>query len=212
MRFIQHLNESSPQLEIPSNIFNDEIHKNCKQYLKLIKGLDPMARGMYSYYEFGIKDVRKDRHPYGMSNKTANEFNKWLASQGHTRRDISVLCTSNTKSAELFGRINWIFPKDRIKSYTWVDTDDVNTYGANGWQPNTISAGLIQSEGGELSTYSQLAIDELSKPFPDFFHTNYLFRKAHAKGYEMWIDCDKYYYVSMSYHKWNKNKQIITTT
>ncbi|MCK5015586.1 MAG: hypothetical protein KAS32_00825, partial [Candidatus Peribacteraceae bacterium] len=160
----------------------------------------------------GIKDVRKDRTPYGMSKDEADYLNKWLGSNGHARRDQSVLCTANKQHVELFGNGYMIFPLDTIKKYTWFEGSDINIeQDRTGWEQMTVPAWMSVS-GGDSYVGGELAdqvMSKLTKPFDKFFHTNKGFDTAHKKGYEMWIDCKQYIFVDADWHDWDKTKQVL---
>lgn len=212
MRLSQYINEGHEEFPFGEDI-NESIHKNCKQYLKLIKGLNPLYRGMDAPYDIGIKDVRKDRTPFGMNVDEALVLNHMLQKNGHARRDKSVMCTSDDDHLELFGHPYLIFPLDRIKKYTWFDGPDVNMEGHSGWTDSTIPAWVASVVGpNDWTDWSgnnvDHVLDKLEKPVEKFFTTNKGFNRAHKHGYEMWIECDKYYYVDTHLSKWDKNKQM----
>jgi hypothetical protein len=203
MRLKQHINET-----IDFDNINVLIHKNCKQYLKLIGHHKPLFRGMESEPYIGIKDVRKDRKPYGMSSEEADYLNAWLQKNGHARRDQSVICTSDGDHVDIFGEPYYIFPLDHIAKYTWFHSPDMNMEGDAGWDYNTIMAWKLTTNG-EYIVNSNI-LDRLKMPFEDFFTTNKEFNYAYDHGYEMWIDCDKYYYVMAGgWCKWDVVKQMV---
>jgi hypothetical protein len=215
MRLKQHINEAQGD-EFPSgDDINTAIHNDCKQYLKLIRGVYPMYRGMYGEYNLGTKKVRKDRKPFGMSNNDASLLNKMLQKNGHARRDKSVMCTSNATHLELFGDPFFIFPKDKLKKYTWFEGKDINMdYDVTGWQEETIEAWIEVSkptsqQDPHIAPYYRM-LDKLKKPFEEHFYTNKGFKTAHRNGWEMWIECDEYYYASIFEFKWNKSRQSLS--
>jgi hypothetical protein len=210
MRLRRHINESE---EFDLDNINSLIHKNCKQYLRLISGKTPLLRGMKSERLddpfVGIKDVRKDRMPFGMSPTEANFLNDWLQKNGHARRDKSVICTSDKEHIEVFGDSYMIFPLDPIKKYTWLHSQDMNLDGDVGWEWSTLMS-WMKNEKGEATDIQKNTLSRLKMPFSDFFTTNNEFKYAYDRGYEIWIDCDKYYYVGTK-SKWNTSKQEVYT-
>jgi len=204
-----YLNESRDK-QISTTLMNGLIHENCKSYLKLIKGLLPMYRGMSTKHISGEKTVRKNRKPLGMSVKEANMSNKWLEENGHARRDKSVLCTSSTKHLELFGSRCFIFPLNPIVKYTWIDAEDINIADfTTGWGVGLLKD-YLTNQRGVVNLDAEHRVSNAKKDVPDYFHTNNLFRKAHTKGYEMWIECSSYYYVTDFIVKWGVNQQIFS--
>lgn len=219
MRLTQELNEAkTPAYEIMDlEDFNDRIQNNCKSYLKLIKGKMPMVRGMSRVETsngeayIGMKMVRKDRKPYGMSTGEADAINKMLQMNGHARRDRSVLCTSNIDHVDMFGVAYHIWPKDKMR-YTWIETEDINLDSAGEWSGETVDAWYNISKVDVTSKlhdrYSDV-LSDLTKPFEEYFHTNKGFNTAYNKGYEMWFETDAFYFARASLYYWHKNKQIV---
>jgi len=206
MRLKRHIIEGVEEIDL--NSINSLIHKNCKQYLKLLGHRKPLFRGMESQPHTGIKDVRKDRYPYGMSKEEADYLNAWLQKNGHARRDQSVMCTSDSDHIDIFGEPYYIFPLDPITKYTWFWSQDMNMDGDAGWQHNTLYAWKLTTNGEYI--VSDAILDKLKMPFEDFFTTNKDFNYAYDHGYEMWIDCDKYYFVMAGgWSKWDAVKQRV---
>lgn len=188
---------------------NDIIHQECKTYLKLIKGLKtPFYRGMYTNgITVGRKQVRKDRNPYGMAKNEAEVLNKMLGANGHARRDKSVMATSDLDHIEMFGNPFYIFPTDRMK-YTWVETSDMNMDGANGWQQETLTSWADIQITGPHHHHTEV-LDELYKPFEQWFHTNTGIREAYNNEYEIWFESKDYIFAKVGLWRWNKAKQIL---
>ena len=197
MRFQEHINEDVVKLSLEE--MNDLIQKNCKPYLKLIKGKDPMSRGMYTGGGSGEKDVRKDRKPKGMSGVEAKLLNTWLQKNGHNRRDQAVICISDPTRIALFGAEYRIFPKKNI-SYTYIDAHDANQYTTDsGWNPNML---MWLREPDELYAFR--------KPFDEYFHTDKGWDNMYRKKYECWIKCKSYYFIQVNqYWEWNAYKQEV---
>lgn len=212
MRLRQHLNEAY-QSEIYKEYINDNIHTHCKQYLKLIKGKNPLYRGIDVFWDSGIKDVRKDRRPFGMEIDEADYLNDWLQKNGHMRRDKSVMAISNPEDLDLFGEPYHFFPLDPIKGYTWAETKDLNMVDQRtGWSDFTVRAWKMK-KNNEISIDDEWVfrmegeLKGLKKPFEDYFHTNKGFNTAYKNGYEIWFNCVRYYFVTTNI-PWDKNKQI----
>ncbi len=207
MRLKRHITEGVEELDLDN--INTLIHKNCKQYLKLIGHRKPLFRGMDGNPEVGIKDVRKDRQPFGMSNEEADFLNAWLQKNGHARRDKSVMCTSDGEHVDTFGEPYYIFPLDPITKYTWFWSQDMNVEGDAGWNWDTLYA-WMKDQMGKASNIQKSTLKKLKMPFEDFFTTNKEFNYAYDHGYEMWIDCDKYYFVlAGGWSKWDTVKKMV---
>lgn len=187
MRLQRHINERVSF--ISSEDINEAIHKNCKPYLKLIKGKNTLWRGLDTDLNMGEKQVRKDRYPYGMTRKEADHINNWLGKNGHNRRDQSVLCTSDRGWAETFGQEYMIFPVGKF-SYTWLKAQDANMD----------------------DMYTGWSTDHLWAPpeiLEKYFTTDKGFDTAYTKMYELWINCKSYYYAWWQVGVWDKRAQII---
>ena len=157
----------------------------------------------------GIKDVRKDRVPFGMSSEEAKVLNDWLQKNGHARRDQSVMCTSDSSHIETFGDPFMIFPLDPISKYTWFWSQDMNIDGDAGWEWRTLPS-WVKDKKGEATDIQKNTLSRLDMPFEDFFTTNSNFRKAYSSGYEIWFDCKQYYYVTAgAWLKWDTVKQMV---
>lgn len=219
MRLVQHINEMDKRLLYGD--MNELISKNCKQYLNLIKGKMPLYRGMKSRHDYGVKDVRKDRKPFGMTDDQANILNKMLEKDGHARRDQSVLCSPDIDHVEMFGDdICYMFPLDKIKKYTWMEAKDMNM-DDDGWSQDVMS--LIEYEATKhlydyededdmirryVKVNAWAARKILKKPVEEHFHTNTGFNTAYNKGWEFWFDCKQYYYVKVNHtNGWNHKTQ-----
>lgn len=209
MRLYKFLNEKDI-LDLYDQVqeFNDNVKKYCKPYLRLIKGKEPLVRGMSPKGDqfIDVQNVRKNRIPFGMTDSEANALNNWLEQNGHNRRDKSVMC-KNAKDPNkllLFGTsVCYIFPIGNI-SYTFIRADDANLEDKRtGWDYDAITDHLIADEN---PNYLKLSFEE-------YFVTDRSFDDAYWNHYEIWINCDKYFYVNMSKleilkSKWDGNKQI----
>lgn len=211
MRLQQHISESRSK-EIPFDGINELIHKNCKKYLSLIKGREPLYRGMDNEPSLGLKSVRKDRRPYGMTKLEAAHLNNWLEKDGHARRDRSIMATSNKDNVRMFGESYYVFPLDPIVKYTWVETADINLDDDQGWHSMMVPAWIVLDGGIPKNTlmsddYAQKVTKNLKKPFEDHFHTNEGWKTAVKKEYEMWIECNEYYFARTDLFHWGYKKQ-----
>jgi hypothetical protein len=162
------------------------IMKNCKHYLGLLRGKDPLVRGMKIYVgEGGLgvlwkRSVRQDRRSRMSGPKGRVVINKFLEEYGHVRRDKSVIASSK-------GRVEFkpwyrIYPIGRF-DYSWVRSRDFN-FDEGSWP------------GDSLAWMEQ---DELFKVLIDQdgmgnIVTNKRFGVAYDKKYEIWMDCKEYYF------------------
>jgi len=199
MRFKQYITEGMVSgLENGVSI-NKTLHSKCKYYLSLIKGNNPLYRGMDEDSE-GIKKVRQDRKSLGMFQWTADKLNEWLKKHGHVPRDKSVFLTSDYHNAVDFGSPYMIFPIGKF-NYTWIEAKDINID-----DPRTkwyYDDYLEKFEN--YKKYSDRDRDKLLK----FFNTNKGFYIPYNNGYEIWMDCKEYYYFGTMEYVWFKKEQKI---
>ncbi len=206
MRLQQHINEGYSVYKKSLFELNKDLKIQCRSYLKLIKGKIPLYRGMTVHMDVGVKDVRQHRTSLGMDQKIADKFNAWLQENGHTRRDNSVMTSSNKKQTDLFGtNIYYIFPIGKF-DYTWIKSNDVNI-GYKDWDPI-----FLQSLFGEDKYEKWLAKQlypgqDIDKNFDNFFTTNKQFDIAYKMGYEIWMNSKQYYFVNIDDYIWDENKQ-----
>jgi len=209
MRFKQYLQERLKPKEVPTlDEINSIIQKDCKPYLKLLKGKEPLYRGVNSPDVFGKKNTKKDRIPRGSSNYEFGFINQWLIKNGHNnRKDNIMICTSDYKRAQRFGIVCYVFPIGKI-SYTWIDAKDFNE---NNWSTGWYSTFIIDylenvdfnlnnfEDNPSMKEYEKNYNYKMSKPFADYFHTDENFNTAYEKGYEIWFKCKSYYYIMLDY-------------
>lgn len=226
MRLNRFLTEERTLYET-DDLFND-IKKKCKPYLGLLKGKEPLFRGLHDLagtrttttdIGFGIKKVHKNRKPKGTPEKEFKLLNKWLEGNEHCRRDKSISVTADEITADFFGHNSWVFPIGKF-DYSWVKSPDMNHankntgYFVNKWsltdpeKQATISEFLFAYYSGTLDVRTKQA--NLSH----FITTNKGFDEAYRKGYEIWIDCKEYYYVLVKSRagppfKWKELKNMI---
>ena len=148
------------------------------------------------------KEVRKNRKPRGMDKLTFKKFNTWLLKNGHNKRDESFSVGNPTKvNMSIFGPLYYVFPIGKF-SYSWAETQDINKYDTRtGWGSLTVD-----------SFFDPIVDDyhsELEKPFEEYFYTDTGIKKAYDNGYELWINCKKYYYFKIDPELiyWNKKNQ-----
>ena len=218
MRLQHYINEGIDTDEDMINDLNGILKNDCKPYLKLIKGKDPLYRGMYientlgnqildtTSRDVGIKNVRQDRNPKGTNKTTFKKMNTWLAGNQHNRRDDTVLCTTDDVWASGFASLYYIFPIGKI-SYTWIDSKDFNRNSKEtGWRGG---APDMYMDNDERSNPYNPVLSKLKKPFPKYFHTDTDFNTPYKKGYEIWIKCDSYYYVYVDLNiVWDEKYQV----
>lgn len=201
MKFYKYLNEQTYIKEAIE--INDLIYSNCRPYLRLIDQLDGklIKRGLDVTESFGEKRVRKDRRPLGMSYDIFKLFNEWLEKNGHNRRDQSVSVSSNTN--ELFGKEYYFFPIGDF-SYSWLESQDVNMDDRRtGWYMDAVAEFFDDPYNFDRDIHYRL-----DKPFADYFHTDRGISRAYDKGFEMWFNCDMYYYVDPVYYEWDNKEKI----
>jgi len=211
MRYNKYINEQTRSLKGFSLFeLNKRISEECKPYLRLIKNKHPLYRGMDISYSIGIKDVRQNRRPLGMTSEIAKNFNKWLSKNGHVRRDQSVILTSDKYHSESFGEnVFHIFPIGKF-NYTWIKTKDVNISDTKKWDSTYLTAMFADLEQQKylIWLFNQVYPDfDKEKVFSSFFHTNKGFNIAYDKGYELWMNPKQYYFVNVDSHMWDNSKQ-----
>jgi hypothetical protein len=163
-----------------------KIRSNCSHYLGLLRGRDPLVRGMKIYVgEGGLgvlwkRQVRQDRQSRMASLDKSKLINEFLERFGHVRRDHALIASSK-------GRVEFkpwyrIYPIGRF-DYTWVRSSDWN-YSEGKWPGNMILHGEF---------------DEVLKVLEDQdgvgnIVSNKRFGVAYDKKYEIWMGCKEYYF------------------
>lgn len=204
MRLKTYITEAGTKISA-EELFAD-IKKKCKPYLTLLKGKQPLFRGLHDPSAakvtepfgigYGIKKVRKDRTPKGTLEKDFKILNKWLAGNGHARRDQSISVTAAYDAVSFFGKPSWVFPIGKF-DYSWVKAVDFN-YGNEKIGFHVYSFDIQQATIYEfLRAYYNGTLDSRTKKadLAQFITTNKEFIEAYRKKYEIWIDCKEYYYV-----------------
>ena len=194
MRLLRHLNEEitdnvlSPQ-ELAENIAGT-ILKDCKSYLKLLGGKEPLFRGMFSEHKgqlvFGERKTRAKRISLGgIPKELYDKVNDWLKENGHIRRDAhTVIGTSDEGHVKIFGTPTWMFPIGKV-NYTWVESSDWNIPNSK-WRPQELFID-IRNNGEEVD------MDKYNK----LLHTNKGFSTAYIKEDEIWFKTKSYYYIEL---------------
>lgn len=224
MRLRQYINEAknimyksqvTPIISpIPEDFYRD-IKKDCKEYLNLVNRYNAkFYRGMCDTHDFGRKSIRKDRLPHGMSKEKSENLNKFLISNGHADRSKSLLATSNKKYSMNFGRPFIIYPVGEFK-YTWINKKDINIH--EDWDDLEIFALNMVSLNKPFydeeflwwleRKFNVKNIEEkdrfekkLGSIIKGMFTTNKGIEIAFKNAYEIWFECNNYYY-EFSGHK-----------
>jgi len=206
MRLYKYINEQTKKIDDLDWLehVNKIIHKDCGPYLRVINNREPLLRGMNATEPYGSKRVRKDRKPQGMLMDEFIAFNKWLEERGHNRRDKSFSATS-TSHVALFGNPYFVFPIGKF-SYTWLKAKDINMpHKPTKWDHNHFTQYLL----GRIKEK-----DTKMKDIESYFVTDRAIKVAIRNGFEIWINCDVYYYVTAEWnggplpYYWNDRKQI----
>jgi hypothetical protein len=232
MRLQQYITESTT-MEIESVYeLNKLIHKDCKPYLSLIGNRKPLYRGMVEDVKIGVKSVRQDRRPLGMTDLVAKQFNKWLKKNGHVPRDKAVFATSDKDAVDMFGKVFYFFPIGKF-NYTFIRSEDANIEDPEtGWHHDLLDIMFPTPTGSNFYDISDFIKynyklsddcyslgDNIIRPaslkgkmscienaFKKYFVTNKNFNEAYKKRYEIWFDCKKYYFVNEDYFLWMNGK------
>ena len=204
MRLTQYINESDNIRDDFIEILNVNelsilIKRNCKPYLKLLKGRTPLFRGMEKMSNpVGIKKQRKDRTTKLMTKNLLTIVNKYLKEKNLPLRTESMICTSDENRARNFFGSNtyFVFPKDNFK-FAMVRSSDINFSSSNfKWDVTELSHMAFK--------YSVEQDDEIYNKIISMLdygldgNSQKAFDEAYEKKYEMWFDCNEYYYVKVS--------------
>lgn len=182
------------------------IKRNCKPYLKLLKKREPLFRAMQFYDgNIGLWKVRKNRNPKMMTNDLFKILNQYLKKRELPLRSKSMICTSDEHHTRTFGGDTFfVFPKGNFK-FAMVKSNDIN-YSRSMWDLSELSKLAFEylkykdnNDLDRLYTLFDISIDGNSQK---------AFDEAYKNGYEMWFDCDSYYYVRLN-SEYNKIHGII---
>lgn len=194
MKFKSWLNENDIDVE-PE--FLDKIKKDCQPYLKLLKKSNvksPLFRGMNNRDFFGEEMVRKNRQPSGTSPYYFPLINKLLKKKGFPSRSESIIATFDKSHVSIFGSPYFIFPKGNFK-YAYFKGTDFN------WISNRASPGDLEWKFSEIVKgrgFESIEKDTevINKSIDILMVNNKNLLDAYKKGYEIWVDCNEYYYIS----------------
>jgi len=232
MRLQQFITESTT-VEIENvHELNKLIHKDCKPYLSLIGNRKPLYRGMVEDAKIGVKSVRQDRRPLGMTGQVAKQFNKWLKKNGHVPRDKAVFATSDKDAIDMFGKVFYFFPIGKF-NYTFIRSEDANIEDPEtGWHHDLLDIMFPTPTGSNFYDISGFIKynykpsddcyslgDNIIRPaslkgkmscienaFKKYFVTNKNFNEIYKEGYEIWFDCEKYYFANEDHYLWMNGK------
>lgn len=224
MRLKHYLNESLFTEEDFENISEImlKIKNDCQYFLNQSKGA-PLFRGM-KYFKgtphFGTSKVRKDRMPSGTPKWLSDDLNKWLIKNGHADRRKSLITSTHFSHCTFFGNTYVIFPKGKFK-YSWCETEDFNSFknmygehtydGNSNWDVASLYGGLaypdkkfedtlyVDQPNGRIKNKEQAV--EILKNHNKMIHTNKNLKDAIKWKYEVWVDCDEYYYIDFYKYK-----------
>ena len=193
MRLIQYINEDTNINTTLPELY-ELLKKDCKKYLKLLKGRTPLYRSMKSSNFVGIKKQRKNRRTQ-MITSLLVIVDKYLKEKNLPLRTESMICTSNKNIRAIFGKdAYFIFPKDNFK-FAIIRSSDMNFSSLN-WNVDKLSDLATDYKNtpnkkiyNEIISMLDWGIDGNSQS---------AFDEAYNKEYEMWFDCDEYYYVSVN--------------
>lgn len=166
-----------------------EIRENCSEFLSEIqRPANAVYRGFKKLPNTLTKIEVRDRQPKG-DQKLFTLINKWLSSNGLTRRDHAVFVTSDLTAASRFGTPYVCFPIGAC-AYTYVKSSDFNyTENATDYNPSAVRKALEKSE--DVSSF--------------FSNTNLI--EAIKNKWEIWFDCKSYYLLNL--RTWDKIKNSL---
>ncbi|MFW6046459.1 MAG: hypothetical protein ACOCP4_01565 [Candidatus Woesearchaeota archaeon] len=113
-----------------------------------------------------------------------------MAENGHNRRDQSVIGTSKYKDLNIFGEPYFIFPIGDF-SYTYVKALDFND------PPSTrnLSNDEVNIYDDFLTGNPAIITSEVDAILKKLIVTDKNIKEAERHYYEIWFNCDKYYYI-----------------
>ena len=163
------------------------IKRDCKKYLGLLKGKEPLRRGMTISLENGIlfkRDVRQDRRARLAIPERSDAANKWLEKNKHVRRDKAVMASSRER--KIFGYEYYMFPIGKF-NYTWIRGKDWNfrSDSGDGWDG---------SEMGMSKPHKILEMLDRQQRLGNIV-TNKGWDNMYRNGFEVWMDCKEYYFM-----------------
>lgn len=197
MKFYNYINENiSLDYDIRDYMDIDDLKKNCSYYLKWLKKNNipfPFTRNMDVSLPAGIKNVKKDRKPKGTDERSFKFINNWLEERGLVRRDKAVIATSINRLS--FGDRYYIFPVRKF-DYTYIKDIDFN-----GLRNSQFLSTKLAKRIDYFLSYGD-TFQSFNKEMENAFKLLITKRKpwiAWKNGYEIWFECDKYYYIDYNY-------------
>lgn len=179
------------------------IEKDCKKYLKLLgKNRRPLLRGSKYPGMMGISQVRQDRRTSGatMFGENGVKFLKeWLKKNGYPERTKSIIVTSDRQHTKLFtggvvGDSFYIFPIGSSWKFAYCKLTDFNF--------DQEVARSLRKAGKAMEPPTDDETIEMVSDDADLELTNFIsndnFSMAYKRGWEMWFDCKKFYYINAS--------------
>lgn len=191
MRLIRHLNEKP---EFPKSKSKEEVRdiilKDCKPFLKEIKGGELLWRGSDLMKDIKKKIPRTDRRPMD-TDEVVHDYLDILFKKHHgwKARSEGVFVDPNRNSTAEYGKPSLFFPIGDFK-YLWnQDVDDLTTELAHG-------LGFYKHQTSHLKDISvQENIDKLVKGY-----TNKRLKYASNLSIEIMFKCKSYYLVHQMYY------------
>jgi hypothetical protein len=208
MKFENFINEKS--LDWAPLDWATHINRDCKKFMNEIKCKSFLWRGISLPDEGGIKNTQKSRTAKGMldSDDMSEAFNDFLQKNGHIRRDKNVLiATGNRNDAIGFGTPCIVFPIGNYK-YSYLQTGDFNIQYSyeNDSQFRAIKTlaerlvdiprGYLDKKNAHYDRFWEMPLEKLKKMVSKLFISNKNLLKALDRGYEVWFNVRKYYYIS----------------
>jgi len=120
MRLINYINENMSLQEIADEL--ESVKKLCKPYINLVKRKNPrqkfLYKGMYTSFEFKIREVRKDREPLNMPKILHNYIDELFKKKfGVKLRSETVFVTTDVAWSIQYGTPNIIIPIGKFDYY-----------------------------------------------------------------------------------------------
>ncbi len=151
--------------------------------------------------QLGIKTVRQDRNARGNASGTAEDFNNWLGSNGHTRRDKAASIISEASSN--FGRVFYVFPIGKF-DYTFINHCIDLNISRGKWTPVVLEIAFGSPDRILMRYLNSKWEEKIKSEWNPEDATNYLkkntvtnknIKKAYDNKWEVWINPKKYYLV-----------------
>jgi len=200
MRLQEYITEDKEILIHDINELVTLLKKDCKKYLKLLKGRTPLFRGIRRTSSIvGLKKQRKDRRPQQMPESALHFIDDYLKDNKFPLRSESMICSSNIELIRRWfssGRICFVFPKGTFR-FAIVRSGDMNFDNEKTGYDNYELYDKIEDflYTGAKDTYNEILL-KLDLNIDG--NSQKVFDEAYNKKYEMWFDCKEYYYVDIS--------------